>query len=162
MAREQLGRWLSLIAVGAILLALASCQILVPPAVPEPPDPDAESAKANALDSAAGVFPLFTGARWVYRNATSDLIPVLHPGSEIESEVLAEVRCRDVASGLLYECFVLRTRQGAERETVSYFHRTDDGVRLYAVRTHEQGAAPETQSFGGELFIAPSLTVDDS
>jgi hypothetical protein len=162
MTREQLGRWLSLIAVGVVLFALAGCQIFVPPAVPVLPDPDAEPAEANPLDAAAGAFPLFVGARWVYRNATPDLIPVLHPGSEIETEVLAEVRCRDAASGLLYECFVLRTRQGAERETVSYFHRTSDGVRLYAVRTHEQGGAPRAQSFGGELFITPSLAVGDS
>ena len=112
MRYAQSGRWLSLIAVGALVFGLASCQILVPPAVPEPPDPNAEPAEANAPDAKAGVFPLFVGARWVYRNATPDLIPVLHPGSEIESEVLAEVRCRDAASRQLYECFVVRTRQG--------------------------------------------------
>jgi hypothetical protein len=162
MAREHLGRWLRPIAVGVTLLALAGCQILVPPVAPEPPDPDAEPAEANAPDSAGGVFPLFAGARWVYRNATSDLIPVLHPGSEIESEVLAEVRCRDAASGLLYECFVLRTRQGVERETVSYVHRTSDGVRLYAVRTNRQGSPPRAQSFGGELFMPPTLALGDA
>jgi hypothetical protein len=162
MTHGQLGRWLSLIAVGTILLALASCQILVPPTVPEPPDPDAEAAEANALDSGAGAFPLFVGARWVYRNATSDLIPVLHPGSEIESEVLAEVRCRDTLSGLLYECFVFRTRQGTERETVSYFHRAADGIELYAVETRIEGATPRTQAFGGELLLKPSLTAGDA
>jgi hypothetical protein len=162
MTREQLGRWLSHIAVGAILLALASCQILVPPAVPEPPDPDAEPAEANAPDSAAGVFPLFTGARWVYRNATSDLIPVLHPGSEIESEVLAEVRCRGAASGRLTECFVVRTRQGTECEVILYLHRTTDRIELFAVETQELGAARRRQAFGGELLLKPSLTAGDA
>jgi hypothetical protein len=145
-----------------MLLALASCEILVPPIIPEPPDPDAESAEANSPDSAAGVFPLFTGARWVYRNATSDLIPVLHPGSEIESEVLAEVRCRDAASGRLYECFVVRTRQGTEREVISYLHRTTDRIELLAVETQELGAARRRQAFGGELLLKPSLTAGDA
>ncbi len=157
VAHEQSSRWLSLIALGATLLGLASCQIFIPPTIPEPPDPDAEPAEANALDSKAGAFPLFVGARWVYRNATSDLIPVVHPGSGIESEVLAEVRCRDAASGQLTECFVLRTRQGAERETISYFHRAADGIEIYAVETRIQGATPRTQAFGGELFLKPAL-----
>jgi len=162
MRYAQSGRWLSLIAVGALVFGLASCQILVPPAVPEPPDPNAEPAEANAPDAKAGVFPLFVGARWVYRNATPDLIPVLHPGSEIESEVLAEVRCRDAASRQLYECFVVRTRQGTEREVLSYLHRTADRIELFALETQELGAAPRRQAFGGELLLKPSLAAGDA
>jgi len=80
----------------------------------------------------------------------------------MESEVLAEVRCRDAASGLLYECFVLRTRQGAEREVVSYLHRTADRIELFAVEARSQGAAPHMQAFGGELLLKPALTAGDS
>lgn len=162
MAGARFGRRWSLIAVGAALFVLAGCQILVPPVVPESPDPDAEAAEANAPDAVVGVSPLFVGARWVYRNATSDLIPVVHPGSEIETEVLAEVRCRDAASGLLYECFVVRTSQGVERETISYLHRTADGIRLYAVQAREPGSAVQAQAFGGEFFLKPSLEAGDA
>lgn len=162
MKHAQPGRWLSFIEVGALLLALASCQIHVPPEAPEPPDPDVEAAEANAPDSVAGAFPLFVGARWVYRNATPDLIPVLHPGSEIESELLAEVRCRDTLSGRLYECFVVRTRQGTEREVISYLHRATDRIELFAVETQELGAARRRQAFGGELLLKPSLTAGDA
>lgn len=157
MAHKRSARPWTFAAVGTVMLALASCQIFTPPVAPEPPDPDGEPAEANGLDSVAGIFPLFVGARWVYRNATSDLIPVLHPGSEIESEVLAEVRCRDVASGRLYECFVLRTRQGVERETISYVHRTGDGISLYAVRTSGPGLGHQAQAFRGELLLKQAL-----
>jgi len=162
MASARFGRRLSLVATGVLLLALAGCRILVPPIIPEPPDPDAEPAEANAMDSRAGAFPLFVGARWVYRNATPDLVPVLHPGSEIETEVLAEVRCRDTASGLLYECFIVKTRQGTERETVSYVHRAADGIELFAVDTREQIGALRRQAFGGELLLKPSLEAGDA
>ena len=80
--------------VGAVVvLLLASCESLIPPVVPMP---DEEPAAANymPLDSSQDMFPLFVGARWVYRNATPDIVPVIHSGDLIETEVAAIARLR--------------------------------------------------------------------
>ncbi len=167
MARLRLWVLAGLLAA-TVVAALAGCSPLFPPVAPEPPNPDAQPAEENSPDAAVGAQPLFVGARWVYRNATSDLIPVLHPGSEIETEVLAEVRCRDALSGLFRECFVVRTRQGAGRETVSYLHRAPDGIEICAIETRapgtasSRGDASQVRTFPSELFLRPALVLGES
>jgi len=139
--------------VGAVVvLLLASCESLIPPVVPMP---DEEPAAANymPLDSSQDMFPLFVGARWVYRNATPDIVPVIHSGDLIETEVAAIARRLDTASGTPYECFVLRTRQGMAPEVLSYLRRTRDGVALYGIERLPYAGAPELTQFNGESFI---------
>jgi hypothetical protein len=153
MARVSL-RMVCAIASTAATLLLTSCALL-PPVVPVPPVPEEEPAVANytPLDSSQDAFPLFVGARWVYRNATSDIIQVIHPGDLIETEVAGIVRRLNAASGTPYECYVLRTQQGTAPEVLSYLHRTRTGVDLYGVERLPYAGAPELTAFSGETYM---------
>ncbi len=73
-------------------------------------------------------WPLFTGARWVYRNATIDFNPEVHPASLLITEVLANVYCVDRTSGTAWECYAVRTTEHPERGETAYVHRSVDGL----------------------------------
>jgi len=73
-------------------------------------------------------WPMFAGARWVYRNATIDFNPEVHPVSLLITEVLANVYCVDRATGTAWECFAVRTTKHPERGKTIYVHRSVDGL----------------------------------
>ena len=91
------------------------------------------------------LYPLFVGARWVYRNAAKDWNPDIASSGLLESEVVAEVQGNGV------HCYVMRTQYSNGPNEYLYIHRTSDEVDLLGSR---QGAA------SGSLLrfsVAPGL-----
>lgn len=143
-----------------LVVLLVSCQ---PPISPVIPDPSEAPAIPNAVppDASEDVFPLFVGARWVYRDATPDYNPEVHalPGIEVEVEAIVRVHADGTAP---YECYVLKGRQGSGPEVRSYLHRTSTGVGLYGVEVAPYVGSHEPGRFAGEevmrLPLEKSLT----
>ncbi len=73
-------------------------------------------------------YPLFVGARWVYRNAATDWNPDIASSGLLESEVMAEVQ----ANGA--HCYVLRTQYSNGPDEYLYMHRTSQEVGLLGSR----------------------------
>ena len=77
-------------------------------------------------------WPLFAGARWVYRNATVDFNPEVHPVRLLTAEVLANVYCIDRMTGAAWECFALHTTEHPDRGQTAYVHRTTDSLLQFS------------------------------
>ncbi len=131
-----------------LVVLLVSCQ---PPISPVIPDPSEGPAIPNAVppDASEDVFPLFVGARWVYRDATPDYNPEVHalPGIEVEVEAIVRVHADGTTP---YECYVLKGRQGSGPEVRSYLHRTSTGVGLYGVEVAPYVGSHGPGRFAGE------------
>jgi hypothetical protein len=154
MSRNTVRAFITVL-VAVLALLLASCVSLIPGVSPPPPRPEEEPALANytPVDLSQDPFPLFVGARWVYRNATPDINPEIHSGASIETEVVATVRRVGLSAGVPYECFVLRTRQETSPDVLSYLHRTPNGVDLYGMALLPYAGAPVLTSFSGEPYL---------
>ncbi len=119
-----------------------------PPAVAEPVD-YALVGTANYVPAEPGddPYPLFVGARWVYRNATSFWNPQIAASGLMESEVVAEVQGEGV------QCYVLHTRYSNGPDEYIYLHRSPNAVNLRGTRL---GAAPGSQP---RFSLDPGLAV---
>lgn len=151
-------RWRSILGLSLAMAMLftASCGYFAPPDGFGPPSVPPEGlAERNVEPSnrSEDPFPLYLGARWVYRNATPDVNPELHAGALIETDVAAIVRCADTEASFPYECYVLRTRQGTAPEILSYLHRTSGGVDIYGVEEVASTGAPELTGLNGRPYI---------
>ncbi len=83
------------------------------------------------------IYPLFVGARWLYRNAANFWNPQIAGSGLLESEVVAIVRGEGV------ECYVLRTHYSNGPDELLYLHRTKNRVFVHDV---ENGAAAGAQT----------------
>lgn len=77
-------------------------------------------------------YPLFVGAEWIYRNATGDFNPEVHPSSLLASQVLANVYCVDLETGDAWECFAVRATDLRTTKSISYLHRQSNGVYRFS------------------------------
>jgi hypothetical protein len=73
-------------------------------------------------------YPLFVGARWLYRNAAKYWSPTISASGLLESEVVAIVQGDGV------ECYVLRTHYSNGPDQLLYLHRTKKAVGLRVSR----------------------------
>lgn len=113
--------------------------------LPEPPPSETESPKYDLTGTANYVpgqleedpYPLFVGARWLYRNAAKYWSPQISASGLLESEVVA------VVQGDGEHCYVLQTHYSNGPDEFLYIHRTKNAV---AVRGSRPVAAPGAQT----------------
>jgi Bacterial Ig domain len=100
-------------------------------------------------------YPLFVGAEWVYRNATTDFNPEVHPTGLLSNRVLANVYCIDSSNGDAWECFAVRATDYRNSDSIEYLHRSDDGIYRFSSVLREQ-----SHMFPGYLFLPKPLLQD--
>ncbi|MFC2083343.1 Ig-like domain-containing protein [Candidatus Bipolaricaulota bacterium] len=93
-------------------------------------------------------YPLFVGAEWIYRNATVDFNPEVHPSTLLSNQVLANVYCIDPDTGTAWECFAVRATDFRNPESINYMHRSDDGIYRLSEILRDQSV-----DFPGYLFL---------
>ncbi len=94
-------------------------------------------------------YPMFVGARWIYRNAGEDWNTNIAAAGLLESEVVAEAQDGDI------RCYVLLTRYSNGPDEYIYVHRTGSAVQyLASVSTAAPGAQPT-------FSLSPGLTYLD-
>ena len=91
-------------------------------------------------------YPLFVGARWIYRNAASDWNQQIGAAGLVENAIVAEVQGNNEV------CYVLHTRYSNGPDEYIYLHRTDERVTVEGSRTVSSVGAQSDLSFH------PSLT----
>jgi len=91
-------------------------------------------------------YPLFVGARWIYRNAAKYWNPQISSSGLLESEVVA------VVQGDGEQCYVLRTHYSNGPDELLYIHRAKNAVVL---RGHELIEAPGSQT---SFSLSPGVT----
>lgn len=69
-------------------------------------------------------YPLFVGARWLYRNAAKYWNPTISASGLLESEVVA------IVQGVGIQCYVLRTHYSNGPDQLLYLHRTKSRIDL--------------------------------
>ena len=143
-------RFLAVLAILPILLS--GCMAPVGPVdpgptdVPEPVDYSLVGA-ANVVPEVAGdPYPLFVGARWIYRNTASDWNPQIGASGLVESEIVAEVQGNDKV------CYILHTRYSNGPDEHIFLHRMANQVTVEGSRTVISEGAQSS------LTIHPSLT----
>jgi len=156
-------RIVGVVLVLAFPVLITSCTSLIPPVQPVPSGPDDVGAVRNyrPLDMSIDEFPLFVGARWVYRNATPDVNPEVHAGSAPERQVVAVVYRQDEASETAYECYVLRIRDGSNPTVLCYLHRSPEGVQLYGIEILPYAGAPQLIPCDGQTYFKLPFHKDD-
>lgn len=100
-------------------------------------------------------YPLFVGARWLYRNAAKYWSPTISSSGLLESEVVAIVQGDGV------ECYVLRTHYSNGPDQLLYLHRTKNEIDLRGSR--EISAAGSQTNFSlnpGLAFLELPLEED--
>lgn len=158
MGIRLIGRRLTLyLSVIVVVLALSSCESVILPTVPELPSDSVISVPNFEPAGSTDPFPLFVGARWVYRNATPDFNPEVHAGPNIVQEVVASVQRRVSGTDLAYDSYVLRMRYGSLLVAQVYLHRSSDGVLLHGFEILPYSGAPEMVACSGQPFLALPL-----
>ncbi len=117
--------FLVLLGVG---LVLTGCTSILNP--PEEAD-SMLSIVRNAAPPLSDPYPLFAGARWVYRNATPDLNPEVHTSTVRVDEILATVRLVDSASSSAWECYLMKSTEYPHATETYYIHRSEDAVVVF-------------------------------
>jgi len=123
---------MSLLVLGGLLFGCTGPIAISPidlPEVAEPGDYDLVGT-ANYVPGAweEDPYPLFVGARWLYRNAAKYWNPQISASGLLESEVVA------IVQGDGIECYVLRTHYSNGPDELLYLHRTKDKVALQGSR----------------------------
>lgn len=90
-------------------------------------------------------YPLFVGARWVYRNAAEDWNPSIASSGLLESEVVAEVQAKGA------HCYVMRTQYSNGPGEYLYIHRTSREVDFLGSRQGTPSGALQ------HFSVAPGL-----
>ena len=129
--------------LAAITFLLGGCMSFVDPGggTPYTPGPTTIIHIAEIHENRPAVereaFPLFEGAQWIYRNATVDFNPEIHPASLLFREVQALVYCIDPHTGEAWECFVTSASEFPGPDLTMYLHRGRDGVLAFDQNLHD-------------------------
>ena len=124
--------FMSLLILGGFLFGCTGPVVIPPidlPDVSQPGDYDL----VGTANHVPGVweedpYPLFVGARWLYRNAAKYWNPTISASGLLESEVVAIVQGDGV------ECYVLRTHYSNGPDQLLYLHRTKNRIDLRGSR----------------------------
>ncbi len=107
--------------------------------------------------SETDLYPLFVGARWLYRNAASFWNPEIASSGLLETEVVAIVQARNA------QCYVLQSRYSNGPDQLLYVHRTGTQVQLLAERSViATGAQPDYSLHPGLAVLNLPLAEDKS
>ena len=161
MKRSRWSVLAGLLILGGLLSGCVST--VVPPQIPEMPVTMPDYALVGEANYAPAFleddpYPLFVGARWVYRNAATYWNPQISASGLMESEVVAVVQGDDA------ECYVLRTHYSNGPDELLYIRRTANQVKL--VDADSDAAAPGAQSTyslnPGLVFLQFPLAEDNT
>ncbi|MFC2106348.1 hypothetical protein ACFLS0_06330, partial [Candidatus Bipolaricaulota bacterium] len=159
MKRGRTSLLMSLLVLGGLLFGCTGPIVIPPidlPEVDEPGDYDLVGT-ANYVPAAweEDPYPLFVGARWLYRNAAKYWNPQISASGLLESEVVA------IVQGDGIECYVLRTHYSNGPDELLYLHRTKNKIDLRGSR--EISASGSQTSFSlnpGLAFLELPLKED--
>lgn len=161
MKCKRTSLFVSLLVLGGLLFGCAGPIVIPPVDLPEVTDPGAYDlvGAANYVPAAweEDPYPLFVGARWLYRNAAKYWNPQISASGLLESEVVAIVQGEGI------ECYVLRTHYSNGPDELLYLHRTGHGVALRGSR--EVSASGSQTSFSlnpGLAFLELPLEEDST
>ena len=114
---------------------------------------------SNYISTTSGsdLYPLFVGARWLYRNAATFWNPDIASSGLLETEVVAIVQARDT------QCYVLQSRYSNGPDELLYLHRTANQVQLLAEQpVVATGAQPDYALHPGLAILRLPLAEDKS
>ena len=159
MKRKRTSLFMSLLVLGGLLFGCTGPIVIPPidlPEVDEPGDYDLVGT-ANYVPAAweEDPYPLFVGARWLYRNAAKYWNPQISASGLLESEIVA------IVQGDGIECYVLRTHYSNGPDELLYLHRTKNKIDLRGSR--EISASGSQTSFSlnpGLAFLELPLEED--
>ena len=122
--------FLSLLIVGGLLFGCVGPVVNPPIVLPPTPEDYSLYGAANYVPGQLeeDPYPLFVGARWLYRNAAKYWNPQITASGLLESEVVA------VVQGDGMECYVLQTHYSNGPDELLYLHRTKNEVALRGSR----------------------------
>lgn len=131
MKRRGISILLSILVVGGLLSGCVGPVIdpPVPSPTPTPGDYDLTGTANIVPFLGSDPYPLFVGARWLYRNAANYWNPQISASGLLESEVVA------IVQGDGMECYVLQTHYSNGPDQLLYLHRTQNQVALRGSRT---------------------------
>lgn len=159
MKRCRVTLLVGLVMVGGLLASCMGPTTIVPVDPPSANDPGDYTlyGTANYVPGQAeeDPYPLFVGARWLYRNAAKYWNPQISASGLLESEVVA------VVQGDGMECYVLQTHYSNGPDQLLYLHRRSNEVALRGSRTI--GASGSQSSFSlnpGLAFLKLPLEED--
>ncbi|MFC2094881.1 hypothetical protein ACFLSW_00370 [Candidatus Bipolaricaulota bacterium] len=159
MTRYRFLLFAGLLIVGGLLSGCVG-PVIEPPIVLPPVQEDyalVGTANYNPGPLEEDPYPLFVGARWLYRNAAKYWNPQITASGLLESEVVAIVQ----GSGM--ECYVLQTHYSNGPDELLYIHRTKNAVVLRGSRLVAAPGAQSTVSLNpGLAFLELPLEEDKS
>jgi len=154
--------WLSF-ALAVSLLFGCMGPIAPSPEPPAPGEPDSidyslvGTANYVPLQPEEDPYPLFVGARWIYRNAAVYWNPQISLSGLLESEVVAIVQGRGE------QCYVLQTHYSNGPDELLYIHRTGREVMVRGSRwVAAPGAQPSFSLNPGLAFLKLPLQEDQT
>jgi len=101
-------------------------------------------------------YPLFVGARWLYRNAAKYWNPQISASGLLESEVVA------IVQGDGMECYILQTHYSNGPDQLLYLHRTKNEVALRGSRTVGASGSQTSYSLNPGLAFLELPLVEDA
>lgn len=127
MKRYRFLLFVSLLILGGLL---SGClEPTIPPIQPPVANIPGDYALVGSANYTPGAwdedpYPLFVGARWLYRNAAKYWNPTISSSGLLESEVVA------IVQGDGIQCYVLRTHYSNGPDQLLYLHRTKNRIDL--------------------------------
>ena len=145
----------------AMLLVLTGC---ISNIIPIHPDPEDEYSVVRNVHYpvSSDEYPLFVGAKWVYRNATPDINPEIHSGATLTREVMSTVLYVEPSTDRAYECYVLQIRQDRRPTVQCYLHKSAEGVQIFGVEVLPYTGAPDLLPCNGELYLHQPVSKGDA
>jgi hypothetical protein len=137
------------IAVGALFGCMGPMTPTIePPVVSQPIDYSLYgTANYVPLQPEEDPYPLYVGARWLYRNAAKYWNPQISSSGLLETEVVAMVQ------GPGEECYVLQTHYSNGPDELLYVHRAENSVVLRGHELVEAAGSQTTYSLNPGLVL---------
>jgi len=159
MKRHRFLLFVGMLIVGGLLSGCVGPVVNPPIVLPPPLEDYSLYGAANYVPgpSEEDPYPLFVGARWLYRNAAKYWNPQISASGLLESEVVA------IVQGDGMECYVLQTHYSNGPDQLLYLHRTKNEVALRGSST--VGASGSQTSFSlnpGLAFLKLPLEEDEA
>ena len=159
MKRRRIALFVSLLMVGGLLAGCVGPVVNPPigsPIVWSPPNFKlVGAANYTPGQGEENPYPLFVGARWLYRNAANYWNPQISASGLLESEVVA------IVQGDGMECYVLQTHYSNGPDQLLYLHRTKNEVALRGSRTVSASGSQTSYSLNPGLgFLKLPLAED--